>query len=253
MGAAPVILSANDATPKVNLGQQAVNYDLEKLFGPRAYVYVRNHESSAWTAGLAVRQRSDLFATEGSALTGDANTNKTLIADASGPGAPFTTSGYVPDTLPKILYQHASQTSASGGYSGRINRTTSDIYFYLEDYPTAAITSSGAYIVYLPYAFILTKTTSPDPRLVGGVTQSAVSAGYYGWVQIAGWGWVMTVGDVTAVADGVGIVPGATAGYGKGATLGSNDALIYAIPNQDSAEAAFYQAAMICVPGTPVM
>jgi hypothetical protein len=251
---APVILSANDATPKVNLGQQHVNYDLEKLFGPRAYVYVRNHESSAWTAGLAVRQRSDLFATEGTALTADANTtSKWYIGDASGPGAPFTTDGYVPDTLPKILYQTSLQTTVGDGYHGRINKTTSDIKFYLEDPPTAIITSTSTYVVYLPYAFILTKTTSPDPRLVGGVTQSSVSAGYYGWVQIAGWGWVMTVGAVTAVADGVGIVPGATAGYGKGATLGTDDALIYAIPNQDSAAAAFYQAAMIRVPGTPVM
>lgn len=250
MSVGAVFLSANDATPEVDLGAQHVSYDLEKLFGPRAYCYVRNHDSAAWTKGLAVRQRQDLFGTEGTALTGDANTTVRLIADAN-LASPLDAEGYVPDTLKQILYQHTSQTSASGGYSGRVYRIGAAVGAYLEDAPTAAITNSGAYILYLPYAFV--KQDANGVLLTGGVTQSNISAGHYGWVQIAGWGFIMTRGNGTAVADGVGVIPGETAGYGKGTTLGTNDALVYAIPNQDSAAAAFYQAAQIKVPGTPVM
>jgi hypothetical protein len=250
MSAGQVVLSANDATPQFGLGGQHVNYDLEKLFGPRAYTYVRNHGSTAWTKGLAVRQRQDVFGTEGTALTADANTVVMKIVDAN-LASPLDTAGYVPDTLHKILYQHASQTSASGGYSGRVWRIDASGVVQLEDAPTAAISNSGAYILYLPYAFI---TQDADGVLLtGGVTQANISAGYYGWVQIAGWGFIMVRGNGTGVADGVGVIPGETAGYGKGCTLGTNDALLYAIPNQDSALAAQYVAAQICVPGTPVM
>lgn len=254
MAAGHVILSANDSTRQAVLGSQHINVDLEELFGPRAYVYVRNHDAAAWTKGLAVRQRQDLFNTEGTSLTGDSNSTTNVIADASGPGAPWTTANYVPDTLEKVRYWHALQVSPTTSallYEGKVIRNTADIKFYLEAPTTAAITNSGAYTIYLPYAFI--KTAANETRLTGGVTQAAISAGHYGWVQIAGWGYVMTEGNATAVADGVGIIGGATAGYGKGTTLGTNDALIYAIPNIDSTGAAGYQPAMIRVPGVPVM
>jgi len=70
--AGQAILSANDVAPVTALGSTYTSFDLAGLLGPRSYVYVRNQDSSAWSAGLAVRQRSDLFATEGTALTADA-------------------------------------------------------------------------------------------------------------------------------------------------------------------------------------
>ena len=117
--AGQAILSTNDVSPVTALGSTYTDFDLDGLLGPRSYVYVRNQDSSAWSAGLAVRQRSDLFATEGTALTADANTTAGRIVDASGPGAPWTTAGYVPDSIDRALYWHASASTTST-YYGKI-------------------------------------------------------------------------------------------------------------------------------------
>lgn len=245
MSAGQAILSANDSTPKAALGSIHTDFDLEGLLGPRAYVYVRNHDSAAWSKGLATRQRSDLFATEGTALTGDANTTVGRIADASGPGAPWTTAGYVPDTLDRALYWQAS-ASPTSTYYGKVYRSTADIYFHLEDQPAAAITNSGAYIIWKPYVFV--KAAANDTLSIGGITQSTVSAGYYGWVQYAGFMYAYLIGDATANADGLGNIPGGTAGYGKGVTAGTSDGYVYCYNMTDNSAASLYAPVMAACP-----
>lgn len=245
MSAGQAILSANDSSPQASLGQVHTNFDLDGLLGPRAYVYVRNHDSTNWTKGLAVRQRSDLFATEGTALTGDANTTVGRIADASGPGAPFTTAGYIPDTLNRALYWQAS-ASPTSTYYGKVERNTADIYFYLEDQPAAAITNSGAYIIWKPYVFV--KAAANDTLSIAGITQANITAAYYGWVQFAGFMYAYLIGDTTANGDGLGTIPGATAGYGKGVTAGTNDGYVYCYAMTDNSAAALYAPVMAACP-----
>ena len=243
--AGQAILSANDVSPVTALGSTYTNFDLSGLLGPRSYVYVRNQTSSVWSAGLAVRQRSDLFATEGTSLTADANTVVARIVDASGPGAPFTTAGYIPDSIDRGLYYHTSGTPSSV-YYGKVYRNTTDIYFNLEDVPAAAITNSGKYIIWRPYVFI---TQDANGTLsTAGVTQSAITTLYCGWVQYAGFGYAYLIGDTTANADGLGNVPGATAGYGKGVTAGTNDLYVYCYNLVDNTAAALYAPVMIAAP-----
>lgn len=245
--AGQAILSANDVSPVTALGSTYTSFDLAGLLGPRSYVYVRNQDSSAWTAGLAVRQRSDLFATEGTALTADANTSKALITDASGPGAPWTTTGYVPDSIDRVLYWHASATPSSV-YYGKVYYSNSDIDFNLEDLPAAAISNSGAYIIWRPYVFI--KAAANDTLSIGGVTQSSISTLYCGWVQYAGFGYAYLIGDTTGNGDGLGNIPGATAGYGKGVTAGTSDGYVYCYNLTDNTAASLYAPVMIAAPYT---
>lgn len=245
MSSGAVFLSANDVSPQANLGQTYVNFDLEGLLGPRAYVYVRNHDAAAWTKGLALRQRNDLFATEGSALTPDANTVIGEIKDASGWGAPLTTAGYIPDTLDRALYHHATQTTAAISYSGRVYRNSATV-LYLEDLPDAAISNSGAYIVWKPYTFILCGVD--DALAIGGISQAAVSAGYYGWAQYGGFMYAMLKGDGTANVDGAGNHPGGTAGFGEGVTIGTDEGLTYCYNLKDNAAASSYGPVMAACP-----
>ena len=243
--AGQAILSTNDVSPVTALGSTYTNFDLVGLLGPRSYVYVRNQDSSAWSAGLAVRQRSDLFATEGTALTADAGTSTTSITDATTPGAPWTTANYVPDSIDKVLYWHAS-ASPSSVYYGRVWKNTASPIFYLEDPSAAAITNSGAYIIWRPYVFI--KTAANDTLSVGGVTQSAISTLYHGWVQYAGFGYAYCIGNTTPNADGLGGIPGATAGYAKGVTAGTNDGYVYVYHMTDNAATSLYMPVMIAAP-----
>ena len=243
--AGQAILSANDVSPVTALGSTYTSFDLAGLLGPRSYVYVRNQDSSAWSAGLAVRQRSDLFATEGTALTADASTIATAITDASGPGAPWTTAGYVPDSINRVLYWHASATPTST-YYGKIYYNNADIDFFEEDPSAAAIGASGAYIIWRPYVFI--KTAANDTLSVGGVTQSTISTLYHGWVQYAGFGYAYLIGDTTANGDGLGSIPGATAGYAKGVTAGTNDGYVYLYAMTDNSAASLYAPCMIAAP-----
>jgi len=238
------ILSANDVSPVTALGSTYTSFDMAGLLGPRSYVYVRNQDSSAWSAGLAVRQRSDLFSTEGTALTGDANTVVGEIKDATGQGAPYTTAGYTPDSIDRVLYWHASATPTSV-YYGKVYRNSATV-FYLEDLPAAAITNSGAYIIWRPYVFI--KSAANDTLSTGGVTQSAISSLYCGWVQFAGFGYAYLIGDTTPNGDGLGNIPGATAGYGKGVTAGTNDLYVYSYNLTDNSAASLYAPVMIAAP-----
>ena len=245
--AGQTVLSANDASPVTALGSIHTDFDLDGLLGPRAYVYVRNHDSSAWTAGLAVRQRSDIFDTEGTALTGDANTAIPRILDADLP-APFTTASYIPDTLDRALYWHASASPTSTYYGKIYMNTTTELW--LEDPPAAAITNSGAYIPWLPYAFIITGVS--DTLSVGGIAQSTITAGNYGWVQYGGFGYAYVLGgdNDASVADGVGIIPGSVAGMGQGRTAGTDDGYIYGYPMTDetASEVGIYVPLMIAAP-----
>jgi len=252
MTASGVMLSANDSTPLANLGQTYVDFDLEKLFGPRAYVYVRNQSSTDWTKGLAVRQRSDLFATEGTALTPDANTVVAMIKDATTPGAPWTTDRYIPDTLKHgALYHHASH-STTANYAGRLwssrGGDTNEAWNIATDsLPDAAITNSGAYIVWAPYAFIL--TTNSDVLAVGGITQSNISGGYHGWVQFGGFMYAMLDGDTDEEnVNGAGNIPCTTLGFGSGVTVATNDGLVYSYNLKDNAAASAYSPVMAACP-----
>lgn len=242
--AGQAILSANDVSPVTALGSTYTSFDLAGLLGPRSYVYVRNQDSSAWTAGLAVRQRSDLFSTEGTALTGDANTVVGEIKDATGQGAPLTTAGYVPDSIDRALYWHASATPTSV-YNGKVYRNSATV-FYLEDLPAAAITNSGAYIIWRPYVFV--KQDANGTLSTAGITQSTISTLYCGWVQFAGFGYAYLIGDTTPTGDGLGAIPGATAGYGKGVTAGTNDLYVYCYSLTDNSAASLYAPVMIAAP-----
>lgn len=246
--AGQVVLSANDASPVTALGSTHIDFDLDGLLGPRSYVYVRNQDASAWTAGLAVRQRSDLFATEGSALTGDANTVRNRILDASGPGAPLTTAKYIPDSIDRGLYWQAS-ASPTSTYYGKINMNTAT-ELWLEDVPAAAITNSGAYIAWRPYVFITTAIS--DTLSVAGITQSAITALYHGWVQYAGFGYAYVLGgdNDAGVANGVGVIPGSVAGMGQGVTAGTDDGYVYAyaMTDETASETGVYVPVMISAP-----
>jgi len=245
--AGQTVLSANDASPVTALGSIHTDFDLDGLLGPRAYVYVRNHDSSAWTAGLAVRQRSDIFDTEGTALTSDANTTDIQqIKDADLP-APFTTAKYIPDTLDRALYWSANDAPTTLSHGKVFVNTTTTLE--LEDPPSALI-GSDVYIIWKSYVFI--KTAISDTLSVGGITQSAVTAGYYGWVQYAGFGYAYVLGgdNDASVADGVGIIPGSVAGMGQGCTAGTDDGYIYGYPMTDetASEVGIYVPLMIAAP-----
>ena len=238
--AGQVVLSANDPSPVTALGSTYIDYDLETLLGPRAYVYIRNHDSSGMTAGLAVRQRSDIFGTEGSQLTGDANTVLGEIKDAN-LAAPLATAGYIPDTLDRALYWSAADTAATP-YHGKVRRNSATV-LYLEDPPGAAI-STVVYTIWKPFAFIIAAVD--DTLSIGGVAQSSITAGYYGWVQYGGFGYAYVVSG--GAADGLGCIPGGTAGYGKKVTAGTDDGYIYMYPVIDDPTAAVYLPAMIVAP-----
>ena len=130
-------------------------------------------------------------------------------------------------------------------YYGKVfNNTTTALY--LEDPPAAAITNSGAYIAWCPYVFIT--TAANDTLSVGGITQSSITSLYHGWVQYGGFGYAYLIGDTTANGDGLGTIPGATAGYGKGVTAGTNDGYVYSYNMTDNAAASLYAPVMIAAP-----
>ncbi len=245
--AGQVILSANDASPVTALGSTFTDFDLDGLLGPRSYVYVRNQDSSAWSAGLSVRQRSDLFATEGSALTGDANTVRNRILDASA-GAPLSTAKYIPDSIDRALYWQAS-ASPTSTYYGKIDMNTAT-ELWLEDIPAAAITNSGAYIAWRPYVFV--KSAIDDTLSVGGITQSTISTLYHGWVQYGGFGYGYVLGgdNDDDVGNGLGVIPGSVAGMGNGVTAGTDPGYVYAYSMTDEAasEVGVYVPLMIVAP-----
>ena len=241
--AGQVILSSNESSPMCVLGSTFTDFDFESLLGPRAYVYIRNHDTSNMTAGLAVRQRSDIFTTEGTALTSDANTTDLpQIKDADLP-APFSTALYIPNTLSRALYWSANDTPSSLSH-GKIHANSTTV-LYLED-PPAALIGSDAYIAWLPYACII--TAIGDTLSVIGIAQNTITASYYGWVQYAGFGYAYLVGDVTGNSDGLGGIPGGTAGYAKGVTAGTNDGYVYLYAMTDNAAAALYAPVMIASP-----
>ena len=246
--AGQVILSSNESSPMCALGSTFTDFDFESLLGPRAYVYIRNHDTSNMTAGLAVRQRSDIFTTEGTALTSDANTTDLpQIKDADLP-APFSTALYIPNTLSRALYWSANDTPSSLSH-GKIHANSTTV-LYLED-PPAALIGSDAYIAWLPYACII--TAIGDTLSVIGIAQNTITASYYGWVQYGGFGYHYVLGgdnDAT-VADGIGVIPSASiAGMGQGFTAGTNDGYIYAYSMIDEAasEAGIYGPVMIASP-----
>ena len=84
-----------------------------------------------------------------------------------------------------------------------------------------------------------------------GVTQSSITAAYYGWVQFAGYMYAYLIGDTTATIDGGGIIPGGTAGYGKGVTAGTNDGYVYGFAMRDNSAAALYAPIMASCKGAP--
>jgi hypothetical protein len=245
--AGQTVLSANDSSPVTALGSTHVNFDLVSLLGPRAYVYIRNHDSSDMTAGLAVRQRSDIFTTEGTAVTSDANTTKlNQILDNTLP-APFTTSSYIPNTLERALYWSANDTPTTLSH-GKVFEN-SLVALTLEDVPSTYI-GSDVYSIWLPYAFVI--AAIDDTMSIGAVAQHTISAGYYGWVQYGGFGYAYILGgdNDDNVGDGLGIIPGSVAGMGNGTTAGTDDGYIYAYSmiDETASETGVYAPVRIAAP-----
>lgn len=249
MSVGDFLVTETSTTRQARLGQTYIENDLNGIYGRRAWVYVYNF-GAALVKGQAVRQRADIFSTEGTALKADDNTSKAVIKDANH----GVTSGLIgPDgTLDFAVYWHSTHTGdgGSGDQMGKVWKNDGT-YFYLADPPDTAITNSGTYIIFVPYAVTVQGADSTKRTL--GVAQHAIASGSFGWVQFAGLGEVLVDGDTVAVADGVGIVPSETAGYGQGETMGTDDGAAYATSLADAADAA---TSLICVPAMihcPVM
>lgn len=200
--------------------QSGVGSGIRDPWGLRKFMFVQNGDGSAWTKYDAVRQECvNDFGTEGTLLTGDANSSGAKFIDDSdhGAAANFT------DTTNYWGYKWLAATTTAGtDYQGGVLGNTTALFELVAEAPAAV--GAVTYGIYKPWR--MTKITKDTDALVWGIAQSAVPAGDFGWMQVWGFGMALLQNSTNSIALAYGealAISTGTAGALMGLTTGTDD------------------------------